>query len=90
MKGLNEILKLTAHTCPNECMDLVMEHSAQCLDNDQRGRVMYVSIASWLTALNGFQSLKPQVAIYAEHLYKTYSRLNALREELRNARLVRK
>ncbi|RCR71459.1 SWIM zinc finger family protein [Larkinella punicea] len=89
VQGMNTILTLTAKFYPNECMDLVMERSAQYLDNGQRGRATYVSIASWLTALNGFQSLKPQVAIYAEHLYKTYSRLNALREELRNGGLVR-
>lgn len=89
VQRMNEILKLAAHTHPYECMDLVMERSTQYLDNGQRGRATYVSIASWLTALNGFQSLKPQVAIYAEHLYKIYSRLNALREELRNGRLVR-
>lgn len=90
VQGLNEILKITAHFYPNECMDLVMERSSRYLDNGQRGRATYMAIASWLLALNGFQSLKPQVAIYAEHLYKAYNRLNALREELRTAGVVRK
>ncbi|MGA0555864.1 SWIM zinc finger family protein [Larkinella sp. VNQ87] len=90
VQGLDEILKLAARTYPNECMDRVMERSTQYLDSGQRGRTLYVAIAGWLTALNGFQSLRPQVAIFAGHLYSTYSRLKALREELRNGRLAGK
>lgn len=36
------------------------------------------------------KSLKPQVVIFASHLYATYSRLSALREELRGKGLVEK
>lgn len=88
VRGMADILKLIAPTYPNECMDMTMERTTDYLDNGQRGRAVYQAIASWLTALNQFQPLKPQVAIYAEHLYKTYSRLSTLREELRTARLV--
>jgi hypothetical protein len=90
IRQLPDALKLVAQSHPSECMDLVMDRTTTSLESGQRGRAMYHSIASWLAALATFQSLKPQVAIFAQHLYDTYSRLSALREELRMNRLARK
>jgi hypothetical protein len=86
---LPDMLKMAAQAYPNECMDLVLDRVTTSLENGQRGRSMYQHIAGWLAALNTFQSLKPQVAIFAQHLYTTYSRLSALREELRMQGLAR-
>ncbi|GAA4009106.1 hypothetical protein GCM10022408_21560 [Hymenobacter fastidiosus] len=85
------VLALAARTRPNECLDAVMEHTEALLQDslNGRGRDVYQRIVSWLTALNAFESLRPQVALFAAHLYAEYSRLSALREELRGARLVR-
>jgi hypothetical protein len=54
-----------------------------------RTRDHYQRIAAWLTALHTVAELRPPVALFAAHLYTEYARLNALREELRAARLVR-
>lgn len=85
------ILTLAAHTHPHECMDAVMEQAEALLqDNNRgRGREFYQSLMAWLTALNAFPELQTPVALFAAHLYTEYSRLNALREELRKAQLVR-
>jgi len=84
------ILTLAAQTRPNECLDAVMERTEKLLRDNTlgRGRDMYQQIVAWLLALDAFASLHPQVALYAAHLYAENSRLNALREELRTARLV--
>ncbi|QMW03220.1 SWIM zinc finger family protein [Spirosoma foliorum] len=89
IRQLPDVLKLVAQSHPSECMDLVMDRTKTSLESGQRGRDLYQRIASWLAALATFQSLKPQVAIFAQHLYNTYSRLSALREELRMNRLAR-
>lgn len=89
IRGIPDILAIAAQTHPNECMDMAMERTTDHLENGQRGRALYQAIAGWLAALNAVQSLKPQVSIFANHLYTTYSRLSALREELRGKGLVR-
>lgn len=88
VQQLPAILKLAAQHHPNECMDLAMERATHLLENGQRGRAVYEHIAGWLAALDTFKALKPQVAIFAQHLYATYSRLSSLREELRGRGLV--
>lgn len=82
---------MVARTHPNECLDEVMERTEALLQDSisGRGRDVYQRLISWLTALNAFLALQPQVALFAAHLYAEYSRLSALREELRAARLVR-
>ncbi|MCY7358985.1 MAG: hypothetical protein LH609_16310, partial [Rudanella sp.] len=88
LRQMPDILKLTAQTHPNECLNLAMKHSTNQLENGQRGRAMYQAIAGWLAALNTVKTLKPQVIIFAAHLSATYSRLSALREELRGKGLM--
>ena len=89
VKSLPDILLIAARTHPNECMDLAMERISGLLENGQRDRNLYNTLAGWLAALNTFPSLKPQVAIFAGHLVATYKRLVALRDELRMKGLVR-
>ncbi|SET34248.1 SWIM zinc finger family protein [Hymenobacter actinosclerus] len=86
--SIPELLTRTARTQPEATFDAVMERTEQAL-NSSRGRDVYQRIAAWLLALNEFEALRPQVALFATHLYTEYSRLNALREELRAAKLVK-
>ncbi|MFD2785513.1 SWIM zinc finger family protein [Hymenobacter rubripertinctus] len=86
--SIPELLALTARTQPEACLDAVMERTEKLL-TDTRGRDAYLRITSWLTVLNQQETLRPQVALFAAHLYTEYFRLNALREELRAAQLVR-
>ncbi|MGI4744133.1 MAG: SWIM zinc finger family protein [Janthinobacterium lividum] len=90
-RSVPEILALAARTRPDECLDAVMERTEALLQDaiGGRGRDVYQRLVSWLVALNGVEELRPQVALFAAHLYTEYARLNALREELRGARLVR-
>lgn len=83
-----EILKLAVGTHPGECLTMTIQRSNRLLDGGGRGRELYQAIAGWLAALHAVPSLKPQVAAFAQHLYATHSRLNALREELRGKGLV--
>ena len=87
-RDLSDILQIAANMHPNECMDLAMERISSLLENGKRDRGLYQTIAGWLAALNTIQLLKPQVAIFAGHLVTTYSRLSALRDELRLKGLV--
>ena len=84
------LLTLAAQTRPDECMDAVMERTEKLLADagNGRGRDVYQQIVAWLTALDAFAALRPQVALFAAYLYAEHSRLNVLREELRAARLV--
>ncbi len=86
--GIPELLTRTARTQPEACLDAVMERTEQALSSS-RGRDVYQRITAWLTVLNQQEALRPQVALFAAHLYTEYSRLNALREELRAAQLVK-
>ncbi|NVO33287.1 SWIM zinc finger family protein [Hymenobacter lapidiphilus] len=86
--SIPELLALAARTQPEACLDAVMERTEKLLA-DTRGRDLYLRITSWLTVLNQRETLRPQVALFAAHLYTEYFRLNALREELRAAQLVR-
>ncbi len=90
-RSIPEILTLAARTHPDDCLDAVMERTETLLQDpiNGRGRDRYQRIASWLAALNTMEELRPPVALFAAHLYTEYMRLNALREELRAARLVR-
>lgn len=85
------ILTMAAQVRPDECMDAVMERTEKLLQDASlgRGRDVYQQIVSWLLVLDGFPALHPQVALFAAYLYAEHPRLNALREELRKARLVR-
>jgi len=90
-RSVPELLALAAPAHPGDCLDAVMERTETLLQapaND-RGRTTYQRIASWLTALATVAELRPPVALFAAYLYTEYARLNALREELRAARLVR-
>lgn len=91
LRTIPAVLTLAARTHPNECLDTVMERTEALLQDslNGRGRDVYQRIISWLVALNAFPLLRPQVALFAAHLYTEYARLTALREELRGARLVR-
>ena len=80
--SIPDLLALTARTQPEACLDAVMERTEAALTN-QRGRDVYQRITAWLTVLNQQEALRPQVALFAAHLYTEYFRLNALREELR-------
>lgn len=86
--SIPELLALAARTQPDVCFDAVMERTETALTNS-RGRDVYQCITSWLTVLNQREALRPQVALFAAHLYTEYFRLNALREELRAAHLVK-
>ncbi|RYY19446.1 MAG: hypothetical protein EOO36_05755 [Cytophagaceae bacterium] len=90
-RAIPELLALAARTRPDDCLDAVMERTETLLQDplNGRGRAVYQRIASWLAALQNFEELRPPVALFAAHLYTEYQRLNALREELRTARLVR-
>ena len=89
--AIPELLALAAQTHPHECLDAVMERTEALLQDSiaGRGRDVYQRLISWLTALHAFPELRPPVALFATHLYAEYSRLSALREELRTAQLVR-
>ncbi|MBT2557609.1 hypothetical protein J7E24_07425 [Hymenobacter sp. ISL-91] len=86
--GVPELLALTARPQPEATFDAVMERTEQALASS-RGRDVYQRITSWLLALNEFEALRPGIALFATHLYTEYSKLNALREELRAAKLVK-
>ena len=90
-RHIPETLSLAARTQPNECLDAVMERTEALLQDslNGRGRDVYQRITSWLTALNAYPALQPQVTLFAAHLYAEYSRLSALREELRSVKVVR-
>ena len=90
-RSIPEILALAARTHPDDCLDAVMERTESLLQDpvNGRGRAVYQRIAAWLAALHTVEELRPPVALFAAHLYTEYMRLNALREELRAARLVR-
>ncbi len=89
VRSMPDILLIAARTHPNECMDLAMERIGGLLENGQRDRGLYHTIAGWLAALNTVPSLKPQVAIFAGHLIAAYKRLVALKDELRMKGLAR-
>ena len=90
-RSIPEVLALAAPTHPDDCLETVMERAETLLQDpaNGRGRATYQRIAAWLTALATVAELRPPVALFAAHLYTEYARLNALREELRAARLVR-
>lgn len=90
-RSVPEVLALAARSRPDECLDAVMERTETLLQDpiNGRGRNLYQRFGSWLVALQAVEALRPQVALFAAHLYTEYARLNALREELRAARLVR-
>lgn len=90
-RAIPELLALAARTRPDDCLDAVMERTETLLQDsvNGRGRAVYQRIVAWLAALQTFEELRPPVALFAAHLYTEYQRLNALREELRAAHLVR-
>jgi hypothetical protein len=90
-RAVPEVLALAAPTHPDDCLELVMERTETLLHGTGTGRTRdhYQRIAAWLTALHTVPELRPPVALFAAHLYTEYARLNALREELRAAQLVR-
>ena len=90
-RSIADILALAVRTHPDDCLELVMERTETLLQDsvNGRGRDLYQRIAAWLTVLQTAEELRPPVALFAAHLYTEYTRLNALREELRAARLVR-
>ena len=85
------ILTLAAQTRPDECLDAVMERVEKLLNDTTRGRGrdVYQQVAAWLAALAAFDTLHSQVVLFAAHLYADFSRLSALREELRRAQVVK-
>jgi hypothetical protein len=89
-RSLPEILPLAAETHPNECMNLVKKHATNLLENGKRNRSLYHTIAGWLAALNTLPSLKASVTLFASQLVANYTRLIALRDELRMQGLVRR
>jgi hypothetical protein len=90
-RAVPEVLALAAPARPDDCLELVMERTETLLQDPTSGRTRdhYQRIVAWLTALHAVPELRPPVALFAAHLYTEYARLNALREELRAARLVR-
>ena len=90
-RSIPEILTLAARTHPDDCLDAMMERTETLLQDsiNGRGRDRYQRITSWLAALTTVEELRAPVALFAAHLYTEYLRLNALREELRAAQLVR-
>jgi hypothetical protein len=90
-RSLPELLALAAPSHPDGCLEAVMERTEALLQDlaNGRSRAAYQRVASWLTALATVAELRPPVALFAAYLYTEYARLNALREELRAARLVR-
>jgi hypothetical protein len=90
-RSIPEVLALAAPSHPDACLDAVMERTEALLQDpvNGRGRDRYQRIVAWLAALKTVEELRPPVALFAAHLYTEYMRLNALREELRAACLVR-
>lgn len=90
-RSVPELLALAAPRYPDDCLDLVLERAEALLQNPATGRSRerYRRIAAWLKALGTLEELRPPVALFAAHLYTEYARLNALRQELRAAQLVR-
>ena len=90
-RSVPELLALAASFHPDDCLDLVLERTEALLQDPAtgRGRERYQRIAAWLTALGTQAALRPPVALFAAYLYTEYARLNALRQELRAAQLVR-
>jgi hypothetical protein len=84
------ILAPVASHFPNECMDLVMDRSTTVLESDRKNRHSYQDITSWLKVLHTVPALQEQVRLFSQHLYDTYSRLRALREELQYAGVLRR
>lgn len=89
-RSLPDILPLAAETHPTECLNLVKKHATDLLENGKRDRHLYHTIAGWLAALNTVPSLKTSVTLFASQLVANYSRLIALRDELRMQGLVRR
>ncbi len=89
-RNLPEMLQITAKYYPIECSKMTTKRADAALANGQRGRDLYQRIASWLEALHKIPELQQNTLQFADYLATEYSRLSALREELRNVKLWRK
>ena len=89
-RNLPKLLQITAKYYPAECSKMTKKRADDALANGQRGRDLYQRIASWLEALHKIPELQQNTLQFADYLATEYSRLSALREELRNVKLWRK
>ncbi len=87
-RSLPDILPLAAETHPTECLNLVKKRATDLLENGKRDRSLYHTIAGWLSRAQYLPSLKASVTLFASQLVANYSRLIALRDELRMQGLV--
>ena len=88
-RNLPKMLQITAKYYPIECSKMTTKRADAALANGQRGRDLYQRIASWLEALHKVPELQQNTLQFASYLATEYSRLSALREELRNVKLWR-
>ena len=89
-RDLPKVLQIAAKYYPADCSKMTKKRADDALANGQRGRDLYQRIASWLEALHKVPELQANTLQFADYLATEYSRLSALREELRNVKLWRK
>lgn len=86
---LPTLLTLAARFRPEETLDAVMERTEKLLNSPtKRTPALYPQLVSWLQALLEVPVLTDQVQLFADELYRTYSRLSQLRTALREAELL--
>ncbi len=82
VRGLPDILTLTAQTHPDECLALTRDRATQQLETGKRDRTLYSILASWLFALCSAPALKSKAMVVAAQLVARFPTLRALKSEL--------
>lgn len=82
VRGLPDILALTAQTHPDECLTLTRDRATKQLETGKRDRTLYSILASWLSALCTIPPLKEKAMIVAAQLIARFPTLRALKDEL--------
>lgn len=82
VRGLPDILALTAQTYPDECLTLTRDRATKQLETGKRDRTLYSILASWLFALCSIPSLKSDVLVVAAQYVARFPTLRALKAEL--------
>ncbi len=82
VRGLPDILTLTAQTHPDECLALTRDRATQQLETGKRDRTLYSIVANWLFALCSIPALKSKAMVVAAQLVARFPTLRALKSEL--------
>ncbi len=88
VRGLPDILALTAQTYPDECLILTRDRATTQFETGKRDRTLYSIVASWLSALCSIPALKNKAILVAAQLVSRFPTLRALKDEFRMKGLV--